>query len=66
MKTHTLLGAGQFVEFILIRTLGTRGFVSRAAGIFGIGRMKADISSALHCRPKPRAAKSREKKGGSL
>ena len=26
MKTHTFLGAGQFVEFILIRTLGTRGF----------------------------------------
>ena len=44
MKTHTLLGAGQLVEF----TLGIRGFVSRAAGIFGVGRMKADISSALH------------------
>ena len=50
MKIHTLLG-----------NLGTRGFVSRAAGIFGVGPMKADISSALHCRPKPRAAKSREK-----
>ena len=62
MKTHTLLGAGQLVEF----TLGIRGFVSRAAGIFGVGRMKADISSALHCRLNPRAAKSRGKKGGSL
>ena len=66
MKIHTLLGAGQLIEFILIRTLGTRGFVSRAAGIFGVGRMKADISSALHCRPKLRAAKSRENTGGSL
>ena len=60
MKTRTLLGAGQFVEFILIRTLSTKGFVSRAAGIFGVGQIKADTSSALHYKPKARAGHYKE------
>ena len=41
MKTHTLLGAGQFVEFILIRTLGTRGF----------SRVRRELSVLAEWRP---------------